>query len=64
MTACVYEPNMAQASFYYGFNNLFTGYTGVQITDNDYMSGLLGLGINTSIGAFAVDYYTCPYRNS
>ncbi|CAM8156743.1 TPA: outer membrane usher protein [Escherichia coli] len=50
-----HEPNMAQASFYYGFNNLFTGYTGVQITDNDYMSGLLGLGINTSIGAFAVD---------
>lgn len=50
-----HEPNLAQASFYYGFNNFFTGYTGVQITDNDYMSGLLGLGINTDIGAFAVD---------
>lgn len=50
-----HEPNMTQASFYYGINNLLTGYTGVQATDNDYIAGLLGLGVNTSIGAFAVD---------
>lgn len=49
------EPNMGQASFYYGLNNLFTGYTGVQFTDNNYFAGLLGVGINTSIGAFAID---------
>ncbi|MCZ8552072.1 outer membrane usher protein [Escherichia albertii] len=49
------EPNMGQTSFYYGLNNFFTGYTGIQFTDNDYIAGLLGLGINTGIGAFAVD---------
>ncbi|EAC1498213.1 outer membrane usher protein [Escherichia coli] len=49
------EPNMGQASYYYGLNNLFTGYTGIQFTDNNYLAGLLGVGINTSIGAFAVD---------
>ncbi len=46
---------MGQASYYYGLNNLFTGYTGIQFTDNNYLAGLLGVGINTSIGAFAVD---------
>lgn len=50
-----HEPNIAQASFYYGINNYFTGYTGIQATDNNYTAGLLGLGINTSVGAFAVD---------
>lgn len=49
------EPNMAQASFYYGFNNLLTGYSGVQVTDNHYAAALLGIGINTDIGAFALD---------
>ncbi|MEB4677620.1 outer membrane usher protein [Enterobacteriaceae bacterium G50] len=48
-------PNLVQASFYYGFNNLLTGYTGVQITDNNYAAVLVGLGINTQLGAFAVD---------
>ncbi|EEE2001257.1 outer membrane usher protein [Salmonella enterica subsp. enterica serovar Kotte] len=49
------EPNMAQTSFYYGLSNLLTGYTGVQVTDNHYAAGILGIGINTEIGAFAMD---------
>ena len=50
-----HEPNLAQVSYYYGFNNFFTGYSGIQVTDNNYAAGLLGLGINTPVGAFAVD---------
>ncbi|EMG4783032.1 TPA: outer membrane usher protein [Escherichia coli] len=50
-----HEPNLAQFSYYYGFNNFFTGYTGIQVTDNNYAAGLLGVGINTSVGAFAID---------
>ncbi|WDB46931.1 outer membrane usher protein [Escherichia albertii] len=50
-----HEPNLAQVSYYYGFNNFFTGYSGVQVTDNNYIAGLLGVGVNTSVGAFAVD---------
>ena len=49
------EPNLFQASYYYGLNNLLTGYTGIQITDNNYTAGLLGLGLNTTYGAFSVD---------
>ena len=36
-------------SYYYGLNNYLTGYTGIQITDNNYTAGLLGLGLNTSV---------------
>ncbi|HBA5076789.1 TPA: usher protein, partial [Escherichia coli] len=36
------EPNLFQASYYYGLNNYLTGYTGIQITDNNYTAGLLG----------------------
>lgn len=50
-----HEPNLLQGSFYYGINNYLTGYTGLQVTDNDYSAGLLGLGINTPVGAVAVD---------
>ncbi|MGC6746459.1 fimbria/pilus outer membrane usher protein [Escherichia coli] len=49
------EPNLFQASYYYGLNNYLTGYTGIQITDNNYTAGLLGLGLNTSVGAFSFD---------
>ncbi|QML55228.1 outer membrane usher protein [Escherichia coli] len=49
------EPNLFQASYYYGLNNYLTGYTGIQITDNHYTAGLLGLGLNTAWGAFSVD---------
>ncbi|MBW0806238.1 hypothetical protein, partial [Pseudomonas aeruginosa] len=34
------EPNLFQASYYYGLNNYLTGYTGIQITDNNYTAGL------------------------
>lgn len=46
------EPNLFQASYYYGLNNYLTGYTGIQLTDNNYTAGLLGLGMNTPVGAF------------
>lgn len=49
------EPNLVQGTFYYGINNLLTGYTGIQATDNDYLSGLLGVGVNTGIGAISFD---------
>jgi len=49
------EPNLFQASYYYGLNNYLTGYTGIQLTDNNYTAGLLGLGMNTPVGAFSVD---------
>lgn len=47
--------NVIQGSFYYGLNNYFTGYTGVQMTDSDYLAVLLGVGVNTNIGAFSFD---------
>ncbi|MBY7470982.1 outer membrane usher protein [Escherichia marmotae] len=47
--------NLLQGSFYYGINNTFTGYTGIQFTDADFMAVLLGLGVNTSIGAVSLD---------
>lgn len=49
------EPNVVQGTVYYGLNNYFTGYTGIQATDNHYLAGMLGLGINTPVGAFSVD---------
>nr|ELJ1595201.1 outer membrane usher protein [Escherichia coli] len=49
------EPNLFQASYYYGLNNYLTAYTGIQLTDNNYTAGLLGLGLNTSLGAFSFD---------
>ncbi len=33
-------------------NNYLTGYTGIQLTDNNYTAGLLGLGMNTPVGLF------------
>jgi P pilus assembly protein, porin PapC len=49
------EPGVAQGTFYYGLNNTFTGYTGFQLTDNHYYAGLLGVGMNTLVGAFSFD---------
>ncbi|MEX3021197.1 outer membrane usher protein [Kluyvera sp. STS39-E] len=50
-----HEPNLIQGSFYYGLNNFLTGYTGIQMTDDNYLAGLLGVGLNTPMGAFALD---------
>ncbi|EOY8346600.1 outer membrane usher protein [Escherichia albertii] len=49
------KPHLLQGTYYYGLNNTFTGYTGLQMTDNGYWAGLLGLGMNTSLGAFSFD---------
>jgi len=49
------KPNVAQGTWYYGLSNTFTGYAGLQATDNGYYAGLLGLALNTSFGAFALD---------
>lgn len=47
--------NLLQGTWYYGINNTFTGYTGIQLTDADYQAFLLGVGVNTSIGAVSFD---------
>lgn len=49
------KPNLIQGTYYYGLSNTFTGYTGLQATDNGYWAGLLGLGMNTTLGAFSLD---------
>lgn len=49
------KPNVGYATFAYGLNNTFTGYAGMQYTDMDFYAGLLGLAMNTGIGAFAFD---------
>ncbi|ECI0412147.1 outer membrane usher protein [Salmonella enterica subsp. salamae] len=49
------KPRLGYATGYYGFNNLFTGYAGAQYIDTGYFSGLLGVAMNTHVGAFALD---------
>ncbi|APY53516.1 outer membrane usher protein [Salmonella enterica subsp. enterica serovar Djakarta str. S-1087] len=49
------KPGLAQGTFYYGLNNTFTGYTGFQATDNGFYAGLLGVGMNTVLGAVSID---------
>ncbi|HIC2890128.1 TPA: outer membrane usher protein [Enterobacter hormaechei] len=49
------KPRLGYATGYYGLSNLFTGYAGVQYMDTGYFSGLLGIAMNTYIGAFAFD---------
>ncbi|EAO2685133.1 outer membrane usher protein [Salmonella enterica] len=49
------KPQVGYAQFYYGLNNTFTGYVGAQYTDMDFYAGLVGLAMNTRIGAFAFD---------
>lgn len=49
------KPRVAYLTGYYGLSNTFTGYAGMQYMDTDYLSGLLGIAMNTGIGAFALD---------
>ncbi|MDM3221080.1 outer membrane usher protein [Citrobacter sp. Cf088] len=49
------EPGLAQGTFYYGLNSTFTGFSGIQATDNGYFAGLLGVGMNTLVGALSFD---------
>jgi outer membrane usher protein len=49
------NPNLIMATWSHGLTNTFTGYTGFQLTDNNYYAGLLGLAVNTQLGAFAFD---------
>ncbi|EMY3698831.1 outer membrane usher protein [Salmonella enterica] len=49
------KPRLGYAIGYYGINNTFTGYSGFQYMDTGYFSGLLGIAMNTGIGAFALD---------
>ena len=49
------KPRLGYATGYYGINNTFTGYSGIQYMDTGYLSGLLGIAMNTGIGAFALD---------
>lgn len=48
-------PKIGYGTFYYGLNNTFTGYIGAQYSDMGFYAGILGLAMNTSIGAFAAD---------
>ncbi len=48
------HPNVFQAAFQHGFNNLLTGYAGVQASGG-YGAVLVGGALNTRIGAFAID---------
>jgi len=52
--ALEHNPNVLQGTLQYGFNNLVTGYAGMQGAQ-DYASVLLGAAINTRYGAFAAD---------
>lgn len=47
------KPRLGYATGYYGLNNTFTGYAGVQYMDVGYYAGLLGIATNTPVGAFA-----------
>ena len=44
----------AQATLQHGFNSLLTGYTGA-VGAQHYAAGLLGIAVNTVVGAVAVD---------
>lgn len=48
-------PKVGYGTLYYGLNNTFTGYIGAQYSDMDFYAGILGLAMNTRIGAFALD---------
>lgn len=49
------KPKLGYGTLYYGLNNTFTGYVGAQYTDMDYYAGILGVAMNTEVGAFAFD---------
>ncbi|WP_245621083.1 fimbria/pilus outer membrane usher protein [Paraburkholderia ferrariae] len=48
------HPWVAQVIYQRGLTNLFTGYTGSQISEG-YWSAILGVALNTQVGAFALD---------
>lgn len=48
------QARLLQGTLQYGLNNTFTGYGGMQSSD-DYMAVLTGLAFGTPIGAMAVD---------
>lgn len=49
------KPYLAQGTYYYGLNNYLTAYSGIQGTNNHYLAGLIGVGLNTPFGALALD---------
>lgn len=49
------KPKVGYGTLYYGINNTFTGYVGAQYTDMDFYAGIVGLAMNTTVGAFALD---------
>lgn len=49
-----HKPDVAQATIQHGFNNLLTGYAGIEAS-RGYAAVLLGSAINTRYGAFAAD---------
>nr|WP_318383306.1 outer membrane usher protein [uncultured Enterobacter sp.] len=49
------SPSLIYATGYYGINNTFTGYAGVQYMETDFVAGLIGVAMNTGLGAFALD---------
>ena len=49
-------PLFAESTLQYGLNNYLTAYTGLQILDNNkFQSELLGVAVNTPIGAVSLD---------
>ena len=48
------HPNFVQATYQRGINNLVTGYAGA-IFMPDYLAGLVGMALNTRLGAVAID---------
>ncbi|MFJ2279738.1 fimbria/pilus outer membrane usher protein [Pseudomonas sp. NPDC087803] len=48
------DAHLLQGTVYYGLNNYLTGYGGLQFSEG-FQSGLLGLGVNTTYGAFSLD---------
>ncbi|TAT61364.1 outer membrane usher protein, partial [Enterobacter cloacae] len=49
------KPKVGYATGYYGLTNTFTGYAGLEYTDSDFYAALLGIAMNTGVGAFALD---------
>lgn len=49
------KPYLAQGTYYYGLNNYLTAYSGIQGTNNHYLAGLIGVGLNTPFGALSLD---------
>jgi outer membrane usher protein len=51
------KPGVVQATMQHGFNNLVTGYAGLQASEG-YTSALVGAAFNTRFGALALDLTT------